>query len=132
MMTPQSKKRIGDLGERYAARYLMLHGYRIKARNWRSGKYELDIIATTWHDVVFVEVKTRSYLETTDLASAPPPSLAVHADKQRFTRRAAVQYLREHPTKKAPRMDVIEVWLKKAPENKHAKVLKINHMKAAY
>ena len=131
-MKAPSKKRIGDFGERYAARYLMLRGYRIMARNWRSGKYELDIVASTVRDVVFVEVKTRSYAENTDLSAAPPPSLAVHADKQRFTRHAAAQYLREYPTKKAPRMDVIEIWLKKAPANKRPKVLKVNHMKAAY
>ena len=33
------------------------------------------------------------------------------ADKIRFTRAAAMRYLREHPTNKRPRMDVIEVWL---------------------
>ena len=131
-MKIQTKKRIGDLGERYAARYLMRHGYLIKARNWKSGKYELDIVAYTWRDVVFAEVKTRTYASGIDLETAPPPSLAVHADKQRFTRRAAEQYLREHPTRKMPRMDVIEVWLEKSPERKCPRILKINHMKAAY
>ena len=131
-MFSQTTKSIGDFGERYAARYLLLHGYTIKARNWRSGKYEIDIIAQTWRDVVFVEVKTRTYSTDTDLTTAPPPSLAVHADKQRFTRTAAKHYMYEHPTRKAPRMDVIEVWLQKAPVGKRPKVLKVNHIKAAY
>lgn len=131
-MFSQTTKSIGEIGEHYAACYLMLHGYRIKKRNWKSGKYELDIIAETRRDVVFAEVKTRTYSADTDLSTAPPPSLAIHADKQRFTRTAAQRYLYEHPTNKTPRMDVIEVWLQKAPEGKRPKVLKINHMKAAY
>lgn len=131
-MILQTTKSIGDFGERCAARYLMLHGYFIKKRNWRSGKYELDIIAETLRDVVFVEVKTRTYSPDTDLATAPPPSLAVHADKQRFTRTAAQRYIYQQKTNKAPRMDVIEVWLTKPRQGKHPRVLKINHIKAAY
>ncbi|MBQ8213234.1 MAG: YraN family protein [Clostridia bacterium] len=131
-MILQTTKSIGDFGERYAARYLMLHGYHIKKRNWRSGKYELDIVAETLRGIVFVEVKTRTYSADTDLSTAPPPSLAVHADKQHFTRTAAQRYLYEHQTNKTPRMDVIEIWLQKTPEGKRPKVLKINHMKAAY
>ena len=131
-MNFSSTKSIGELGERRAARYLMLHGYFIKKRNWRAGKYELDIVAETWRDIVFVEVKTRTYSPDTDLSSAPPPSLAVHADKQRFTRTAAQRYLYENKTSKAPRMDVIEVWLTKPLHGKRPRVLKINHIKAAY
>ena len=131
-MAFQTTKSIGDFGERYAARYLRLRGYAIRERNWRSGKYEIDIIAETWRDVVFIEVKTRTYSADADLTIAPPPSLAVHADKQRFTRTAAKYYMYEHPTRKAPRMDVIEVWLQKVPIGKRPKILKVNHIKAAY
>ena len=131
-MASQTTKSIGDFGERYATRYLRLRGYVVKARNWRSGKYELDIIAQTWSDIVFVEVKTRTYSADTDISVAPPPGLAVHADKQRFTRRAAQQYLYEHKTNKKPRMDVIEIWLQKAPVGKRPRVLRVNHIKAAY
>ena len=127
----QTKKEIGTLGEQYAVHYLRLHGYTVKERNWFAGKCEIDVIAATLRDMVFVEVKTRTY-EGDDWRNAPPPSLAVHADKQRFTRSAAQKYLYLHPTKKQPRMDVIEVWLSRQGNRKHPRVLKIHHIKAAY
>ena len=131
MMREWTTKEIGDFGERCAVHYLRRHGYTVKERNWRAGKAELDIIATTLFDVAFVEVKTRSYTAD-EWKTAPPPSLAVHAEKQRLTRYAAGQYLKAHPTRKRPRMDVIEVWLEKTDTAKKPRVLKIHHMKAAY
>ncbi len=130
-MIPRTKKEIGDFGERRAVHYLRLHGYTVKERNWRHGKCELDIIAATLRNTVFVEVKTRTYTEE-ELATAPPPSLAVNAEKQRHTRHAAMQYLREHPSTKPPRMDVIEVWLIRPREDKKPKVAKLRHFKGAY
>lgn len=124
-------KEIGDFGERKAVHYLRRHGYTVRERNWRTGKAEIDIIATTLFDIAFVEVKTRSYTKD-DWKNAPPPGLAVHAEKQRLTRYAAGQYLRANPSKKRPRMDVIEIWLEKNDTAKKPKVLKIHHMKAAY
>ena len=130
-MIPLNKKSIGDFGERKAASYLRRRGYRILERNWRSGKYEIDIIASTLRDLVFVEVKTRTYRQT-DVENAPPPKNAVHSAKQEFTRRAAQNYLYHHPTKKQPRMDVIEVWLAQSNTTDKPKILKIEHLKAAY
>ena len=128
---PLSKKSIGDFGEKKAAFYLFLHGYRILERNWRSGKYEIDIIAATRKDLVFVEVKTRTYQQT-NLEMAPPPKNAVNAAKQEYTRHAAQSYLYQHPTQKQPRMDVIEVWLLQSNHQSKPKILKIQHLKAAY
>ncbi len=124
-------KQIGDWGERYAVHYLRRRGYTVKERNWRNGKCEIDIIAATLRDLVFVEVKTRSY-NAADLSTAPPPGTAVRSEKQRLTRQGAKAYLFQHPTKKRPRMDVIEIWLEKAPAGTKPKVLRINHIKAAY
>lgn len=130
-MSQRTTKEIGDFGERCAVHYLRRHGYTVKERNWRAGRAEIDVIAATLFDVAFVEVKTRTY-DKDDWKNAPPPSLAVHAEKQRLTRYAARQYLSSHPTKKRPRMDVIEVWLAKDDGAKKPRVLKIHHMKAAY
>ena len=124
-------KEIGNFGEAKAVHYLRLHGYTVRERNWYAGKCEIDIIATTWKDIVFAEVKTRTYTAQA-LASAPPPGLAVNAEKQRHTRQAAQHYLRTHPTKKQPRMDVIEVWLVQDDPNKKPRVARIHHIKAAY
>ena len=130
-MMEMTKKEIGDFGERKAVNYLRLRGYTVKERNWFAGKCEIDIIASTLRDIVFVEVKTRTYDESS-WKDAPPPGLAVHSNKQSYTRRAAMDYLYRNPTKQQPRMDVIEVWLTKPNDGKSPKVLKIHHIKAAY
>ena len=131
MQTSETTKQIGNFGERIAVRYLHLHGYTVKERNWRSGHMEIDIIAANFKTLAFVEVKTRTYTKET-IHEAPPPSSAVKSEKQRLTRRAAKDYLWQHPTKKKPRMDVIEVWLIRDETTDKAKVAKINHIKAAY
>jgi Holliday junction resolvase-like predicted endonuclease len=92
---------------------------------------EIDIIAPNLSTVAFVEVKARTYTKDT-LDTAPPPGNAVRNEKQRLTRKAAKDYLWQHPTKKQPRMDVIEVWLVRDEKNSKPKVAKINHIKAAY
>ena len=55
----RTTKEIGDWGERRAVHYLRLRGYTVKERNWVSGKSEIDIIAATLKDIVFVEVKRK-------------------------------------------------------------------------
>ena len=127
----KATKAIGDRGEKIAVRYLRLHGYTVKERNWRTGHMEIDIIAADWKHLAFVEVKTRTYTKAT-LHDAPPPKTAVHSEKQRLTRRAAQQYLFEHPTKKQPRMDVIEIWLLKDDASGRTRVAKLHHIKGAY
>lgn len=115
-------KEIGDLGEKKAAGYLRRRGYRIKARNFRAGKYEIDLVAESLFSIVFVEVKTRNYRRQ-DLEDPIPPGRAVDEEKIRFTKRAAMQYLRQYPTWKKWRMDIVEVWM---TENK---VFRINRIK---
>ena len=131
MKTLKTTAEIGAYGERVAVRYLRLHGYSVKARNWRTGHMELDVIAQNRRDLAFVEVKTRTYTKET-IDTAPPPGNAVKSEKQRLTRKAAKDYLWQHPTKKQPRMDVIEVWLVRDEKTNKTKVVKINHIKAAY
>jgi putative endonuclease len=131
MKTNKTTKEIGNFGERMAVRYLRWHGYTVKERNWRSGHMEIDIIAANFSTIAFVEVKARTYSRET-LDVAPPPGNAVRSEKQRLTRKAAKDYLWQHPTKKQPRMDVIEVWLVHDDKTDKTKVAKINHIKAAY
>ena len=131
MKTSDTTKQIGNFGERMAVRYLRLRGYTVKERNWRSGHLEIDVIAANLFTIAFVEVKARTYTKDT-LDTAPPPGNAVKSEKQRLTRKAAKDYLWQHPTKKKPRMDVIEVWLVRDEKAGKTKVAKINHIKAAY
>ena len=131
-MKLSTTKQIGDFGEQKAVNYLRLRGYTVKERNYRAGHYEIDIIASRFRELAFVEVKTRTYSNPEEIETLPPPGNAVKRDKQRFTRQAAKQYLYEHPSNKRPRMDVIEVWLVRDEKNNKTKVAKINHIKAAY
>ena len=50
----------GKWGEDVVAEYLASNGYAIAERNWRSGHYEIDIVAYKGRRIVFVEVKTRT------------------------------------------------------------------------
>ena len=50
----------GKKGETMAAEWLIQKGYRIIERNWRHGRYEVDIIARLGDICHFVEVKTIS------------------------------------------------------------------------
>ena len=75
----------GRAGERAAAEYLRRAGYEICALNWRSGRYELDIVARKAGIVHFVEVKTRR------AGSLTPPEAAVTPQKFRALTRAAVR-----------------------------------------
>ncbi|MCM1036075.1 MAG: YraN family protein [Bacteroides sp.] len=51
---------LGTWGESLACERLVADGYAIAARNWRSGHYEIDIVAMKGDHVIFCEVKTRS------------------------------------------------------------------------
>ncbi|MEE3444582.1 MAG: YraN family protein [Prevotella sp.] len=50
---------LGKWGEDIAAEFLQHNGYNIIERDWKSGRRDIDIIATDRDEVVFVEVKTR-------------------------------------------------------------------------
>lgn len=99
---------IGKTGERLAARHLRRSGYRILAKNWRSYRHEIDIIARerSTGTVVFVEVKSRTP------GSFGRPADAVDANKRRFLRLAAESWLMQNGGPEQPaRFDVIEVLL---------------------
>ena len=121
-------KEIGDIGERAAARFLKKNKYKIKGRNLHFSHNEIDIVAEDKSYIVFVEVKTRS-VDTDSIVYIPePPSKAVTKSKQSHLLRAARVYLKEKPSKKQPRMDVIEILIDKETH----KVLNLNHIRNAY
>lgn len=54
------RRSLGAAGERLAADYLAQQGYRVVARNWRSGRGgEIDLVAEDGDWLVIVEVRTR-------------------------------------------------------------------------
>lgn len=51
---------IGNRGESLVTEWLRERGYLIVARNWRSGRHEIDIVAEREGVLHFVEVKSRN------------------------------------------------------------------------
>jgi len=101
--TMTTQKEIGERGERVAAVYLEDLGYTIKARNWRCGHKELDIVAVDGYELVIVEVKAR----TSD--QYEHPSEAVTNQKIRHIVNAAEAYIQFHDIDLETRFDVITV-----------------------
>ena len=101
---------IGRRGERIAAKFLKKNGYRIVAKNFSSAHGEIDIIAEDNGFLVFVEVKARKdsdeYFENYGL-----PCEAVTKKKQQHIIYTAQIFLKNHPTNKEIRFDIIEVYL---------------------
>ncbi|WP_303675242.1 YraN family protein [Vampirovibrio chlorellavorus] len=89
-----SSHRTGCRGEEIAQSYLKNRGFRLEARNWRSGKLgEIDLVV--YHPaqsiLVFVEVKTRrtGFLES--------PLEAISPGKVQRMLQLAEAYLATHP-----------------------------------
>jgi putative endonuclease len=78
---------LGLQGEKIAAGYLTGKGYRILECNFRFGRNEIDIVATTGGVLCFTEVKTRASLEKGFPAEAVTPK------KQKEIIKAAKYYL---------------------------------------
>lgn len=93
---------LGAWGESVAAEYICSLGYSIIERNFKAGRYEIDIVAMHGNEVVFVEVKTR----TDDFAD---PVDAIDAKKIRHLTRAADIYIRMKRIPHSPRFDVIAI-----------------------
>ena len=78
----------GRRGEQAAVDYLRRAGFAILERNWRSGRYELDIVARRWDELHFIEVKTRR------AGGLTTPEEAITPRKFASLRRAAEAYIR--------------------------------------
>ena len=95
---------LGQRGEKLAAKYLRRKGYKIIARDERSGLGELDLVALDGQTVVFIEVKTR---RSSDFGH---PAEAVTHDKQRRMTRLAVTWLKRHRLlESSARFDVVAI-----------------------
>ena len=85
----QARYRRGHLAEVLAACALMLKGYRILARRFKSRSGEIDLIALRGTKLVFVEVKRRPTLDDAHASITPRQS--------RRIRSAADQWLGQRP-----------------------------------
>lgn len=107
---------IGRAGEELAAEFLREHGFFIAAKNYRSERGEIDIIAENREMVLFVEVKLRKnnvgYL----------PREAVTSDKRKRLHHAAKNFIYRSKTTLKPRFDIIEVIMNERQDLKDADV----------
>ncbi|WP_308753513.1 YraN family protein [uncultured Anaerotruncus sp.] len=125
-MTATTRRR-GTLGEEFAAKKLAEAGYEILARNWRSGRNEIDLILQKGGVIAFVEVKTRA-----QNALAAPAASVAKAQRRRIAL-AAVAYLRERGIYNTgavqPRFDLFEVVTERPGSNV---VTRWAHLAGAY
>lgn len=86
------KRKLGDLGERIAADYLVRKGYTILGHNYSRKFGEIDLIAKKSGGISFCEVKTRD-IKNTDLFL---PESSVNYKKMKNLRKICETYLFEN------------------------------------
>jgi putative endonuclease len=94
---------IGKTGEKLAEVYLAQRGYQMLHRNWRYGRYEIDLIATKDEKLHFVEVKFRSCNQFGN------PEEAVTKKKVKSLLQAIEQFLFLYPQYDDFRLDVLSI-----------------------
>ena len=94
---------LGRRGEVLAAQFLVDKGYEILDENWVHGKAEIDLIAYTKRQIVFVEVKTR-----TSVSFGMPEDFVSDA-KQKQMELAANEYIELMNHQGEIRFDIISV-----------------------
>ena len=104
-----AKDAVGRHGETVVARLLEQDGWEVLARNWRTARGELDLVARDGNTLVAVEVKTR---RGTGYGS---PLEAVTPVKVARLRRLLAAWLAEQPQSYPDvRIDVVGVMLPRA------------------
>ncbi|MCD7969360.1 MAG: YraN family protein [Alistipes sp.] len=99
----QDKAEIGRLGEEATVAWLQRHGFRIVERNWRAGRYEVDIIAERAGELHIVEVKCRARGGLTG------PGDAYTGSKLAALHRAAEAYIEQNGTDAEVHFDLASV-----------------------
>jgi putative endonuclease len=103
---PETTTRLGELGERIAARYAQRQGWLILDWRYRVGHRDIDLIIRRGRTVAFVEVKTRRS------AAFGGPISAVGPTKRRSLSRAATAWIDRHgPPGVEYRFDVMAILL---------------------
>ncbi len=104
MVSRGHRARLGWAGETVALAWLLLKGYRLRARRWRIPGGELDLVMERRGVVVFVEVRTRSSRAFGGALGSIGP------EKRRRMVRAAEAYLSRYGLWNRPsRYDVVAI-----------------------
>ena len=109
----------GKIGEKLAKEYLINHGYEVLHTNWRTRRYEVDIIAQKGNILAFCEVKYRS----SNLFGEPESF--VTKQKQENIIKSAAMYVGRNQWQGETRFDIISVLM-------DGKTVTINHIEDAY
>jgi len=107
----------GKYGEEKAAEYLTHIGYRIIAKNVSCRHGEIDIIADDGNEIVFVEVRTRSF------GWLMPPECTVGPEKIKKLKKAARIWAENRKYSGFWRIDLVAITLKEGsgPSIEHIK-----------
>lgn len=105
---------LGRAGEDLACDLLREQGFFIAARNYRSERGEIDIIAENREMVLFVEVKLRKY------NAGYMPREAVTFTKRKRLLHAAKNFIYRSKTNLQPRFDIIEITMNERQDLKDA------------
>jgi putative endonuclease len=97
------RQSIGSWGEKQGEMYLQRQGLETIEKNYQTRMGELDIIARDGEEIVFVEVKTRTNLESGF------PEEGVTDEKLEHLIEAAESYLDKHNPNQPWRMDVLAI-----------------------
>jgi putative endonuclease len=108
------RRTLGRVGEAIAVAHLEARGFALLARNYRTRRGEIDLIAFDGCTLIFVEVKTRQ-MEPSEAQARPNPLewLSTRQQKRRRPLAMAWLYDRTHPRPAARhiRFDAIGVVL---------------------
>jgi putative endonuclease len=99
----QHKQQLGKEGEEIATAHLIKENYKILARNYRSGRAEIDIIAMKDDLIIIVEVKTRE----TDKYGNPEES--VGTGKINMLSQGAENFMLDRDLHNNVRYDIISI-----------------------
>lgn len=97
---------LGQAGEAAAADFYVSAGYTVRARSYRHGRAEVDLVLQRGHELlVFAEVKTRSS------GQFGPPEAFVSGRKKELFRLAATHLQEELDWRGDIRFDIVAVTL---------------------
>lgn len=104
----------GKKGEELAVSWLSEKGFVILHRNWRSGRHEIDIIASRSGVVHFIEVKSGQTAKPGQMSRYGYPEERVSKGKLRNMMRAAAAWLFQFPGYKRIQYDVLAITISKS------------------
>jgi putative endonuclease len=113
-MAKTEKRRIGDIGEEVACKYLVNKGYVVRERNYWKPWGEIDIVVEKPDFISFVEVKTVSRKPAGEFSRETiRPEENMHPAKLKRLHRAVQTYLLEKkiPESRAWQIDLACVFL---------------------